>query len=193
MAITVKPIHQNPLSDDPALAAAGYTVPSEYNAGSAIEMATARLLGRVSADPGPAEELTAAQARAFLEIVYAALADVRSAATGSKILTAEVIESAAALVTLTDAATIGINWDAFLVAQVTVAGNRAFGNPTNVQVGTTRYVVVKGSDATARTISFGTNYKGDLPTGTVTSTSWLLIGLTGITTSHVVVTSCKAL
>lgn len=122
----------------------------------------------------------------------ATAAEVRSAAA-DKVITSDLLETASAVVTLTDATTIAVDWDTFLVAQVTMAGNRAFGNPTNLQIGTTRYVVVKGDSATARTVSFGTDYKGTLPTDTVTSTSWQLLGLTAIATGHVVVTSAKAL
>lgn len=126
------------------------------------------------------------------KVEKATAAEVR-AATPDKFISADLIESASEIVTLTDATTVAIDWDAFLVAQVTLGGNRTLGNPTNVQIGTTRYVVVKGSSTTARTISFGSNYKGTLPTDTVTSTSWLLIGLTGLTATHIVVTSAKAL
>ncbi|WP_173087390.1 hypothetical protein [Devosia sp. 1635] len=122
----------------------------------------------------------------------ATVAEVRSAAA-DKVLTAELISSAADLVTLTDTTTISVNWASFLVAQVTLGGNRTLANPTNVQTGTTRYILVKGSSTIARTLSFGTSYKGDLPADTVTTTAWLLIGLTAITSTHIVVTSCKAL
>lgn len=122
----------------------------------------------------------------------ATVAEVRSA-TADKVITAELIESAAALVTLTDATSIAVDWDAFFTAQVAVAGNRTFANPTNVQPGTYREIWVRGTDATPRTISFGSNYKGDLPTGTVTSTSWLLIGLKAYSATHITVTSAKAL
>lgn len=115
------------------------------------------------------------------------------AGTSNKVITADGIPAATALVTLTDAATVAIDWATFLVAQVAFTANRTLGNPSNVQVGTTRYIVVKSTSASGWTTSFASNFKGDLPTGTVTSTSWLMLGLTALTSSHIVVTSCKAL
>lgn len=199
MAIEIKPKFQSAIADDPAAEAAGMVTPSRFNQGSSLTLAVQRLLGRVQAaaeTEGEAQEIEILAGLVLtalgLGIDKASAANIRAAAA-DKVITADGIESALALVTLTDAATVAIDWDAFEVAQVTFAGNRTFGNPTNVQINRTRYVVIKGSDATERTISFGANYKGDLPTGTVTSTSWLLIGLTALASDHIVVTSCKAL
>lgn len=122
----------------------------------------------------------------------AAIGDVRSAAAG-KVLTADLLEAASAPVSLTDAATIAIDWDAFLFADVTVTANRAFGNPTNVQPGTSRTIVVKGSTSTMRTLSYPSNFKGALPVQTVNDTSWLLLVLTAYTTSHIVISYARAL
>lgn len=126
-------------------------------------------------------------------VTLATDAQVRAATAGLNVVTAANLNTASSPVALTDATTVAVNWGAFITAEVTLAGNRTLGNPTKVQTGTTRYIVVKGNNATERTISFAANYKGDLPTDTVSSTKWLLIGLTAYTTTHIIVTSCKAL
>jgi hypothetical protein len=89
----------------------------------------------------------------------ASVANIRSAAV-NRLLSAEHIETASAPVTLADAATIGVDWDAFIVGQVTMAADRTLGNPTNIQIGTWRTIVVQGNDAAERTLSFGSNYRG---------------------------------
>jgi len=121
----------------------------------------------------------------------ATVGEVRSA-TSNKILTADLIASAAAFVSLSDGASIAVDWNSFIVADVTMAGNRTLANPTNVQVGTTRYVLIKGSDGTSRTLSFGANYLGSLPTITdATSTRWYLLTLVAISASHIGVSSLR--
>ena len=126
-------------------------------------------------------------------VELATAAEIRSNATGDKALTAENIKDASAIVTLTDAATVSVDWSAFINADVTFTATRTLGNPTNVAVGTYRSIIVKGDGATERLISFASNYKGDLPTAAVTSTAWLQINLFAYTSTHIVVTSCKAL
>lgn len=126
-------------------------------------------------------------------IMLATVAAVRSATAGDLAITAELIAAACEPVVLADAPTIAVDWSEFLVAIVTFGGNRAFDNPTNVKPGSTRYICVKGDTAVLRTLAFAANYKGDLPIDTVSSTSWLMIGLTALAPDHIVVTSCKAL
>lgn len=196
MTITVPPIFQSSVTDNPTDTTAGKVTPSRWNQGSKIQMATARLIGRTTAGAGDAEEISVgnglALASGSLAADIATVANLR-AALANKVVTADLIESASAIVSLADATTIAIDWDAFIVADLTVTANRTFGNPTNVQVGTTRYIIVKGSSATARTLSFSSNFKGTLPTDTVTSTAYLLIGMTAYSATHIIVSSCKAL
>lgn len=89
-------------------------------------------------------------------------ADVRSAAAG-KVITTELLESAAALVALSDAAPVAVDWDAAINFSLTVTADRQLQNPTNVQVGTTRTITILGNNTTDRTITFGSNYK-NVPT-----------------------------
>lgn len=90
-------------------------------------------------------------------------AEVRSAAAGVLVMTVAQLESAAAIVTLTDAATVALDWDTGINFIVTLTANRVLGNPTNGQVGTWRTVRVAGNDATDRTLTFGANYTGAVP------------------------------
>jgi hypothetical protein len=140
----------------------------------------------------------AVPATAFANIVQAAAedalggvekatdAEIRSAAAGALAICAEDLESAAALVTLTDAATIDIDWDTFINAEVILAGNRAFGAPTNVQIGTTRSIFVT-TDGTVREASFHANYLGandtitDLDSDPDTRALITMVGLTSTT------------
>lgn len=86
-------------------------------------------------------------------------AEVR-AAVADKYLSADLMESASAFVSLVDATTISVDWDAFINGIVTITANRILGNPTNGQIGTWRAIRVIGNDATLRTLTFGANYTG---------------------------------
>lgn len=124
-------------------------------------------------------------------------AEVR-AATADKYVSADLIESASAVVALTDAATIAIDWDTFINGEVTLTANRTLGNPTNGQPGTWRTVMVKGdaasSPATNRTLIFGNQYRGEIPTlTTIDDQEWYLLMIYCVTTTHFTVSSKKAL
>ena len=84
---------------------------------------------------------------------------MRSAAAGGKILTADLIEGASALVAMTDGASIAFDWDAGLARTVTLEGNRTLANPTNGQPGTWRTVLITQDGTGSRTLSFGSQYK----------------------------------
>lgn len=91
-------------------------------------------------------------------------AQVRAATTGGFGIKPSHIETASATVALTDAATVAVDWDTGVNFTLTVTANRAIGNPTNGQPGTWRSILVQGNDATDRTITFGNQYGGDVPT-----------------------------
>jgi hypothetical protein len=61
--------------------------------------------------------------------------------------------------TLADGATI--NWDLSLgaMATVTLGGNRALANPTNLVAGASYILIVKQDGSGTRTLSFGSTYK----------------------------------
>ncbi|WP_129792563.1 hypothetical protein [Sphingosinicella sp. CPCC 101087] len=109
-------------------------------------------------------------------------------------VTAARIADALAWVALADGATIAVDWSAGITREISLAGNRTLGNPTNVVPGSTRLVLVKGNNATARSLAFGTNYRGDLPTiADATSTKWYLLTLVAYSSTHIVVVSVRAL
>lgn len=87
-------------------------------------------------------------------------AEIRAATAGAHAIMAEDLETAAALVTITDGATVTPDWDAFINGQLTMAGNRTLNVPTNLQIGTWRTIWIQGNDGTDRTISLGAGYLG---------------------------------
>jgi len=91
-------------------------------------------------------------------------AEIRASSLTYAGVSAAALASAAALVTLTDAATIAVDWSTFINSLLTITANRVLGNPTNPQPGTWRTILVQGNNATLRTLTFGTNYAGSLPT-----------------------------
>lgn len=117
------------------------------------------------------KQAASSSATGVLEI--ATTTEVRSAATGDKALTAQLIEESSAAVTLTDGASIAFDWDAGIYRTLTIAGSRTLSNPTNGQPGTWRYVRVLTSGA-SRSLTFSSNYKfaggTDFVISTTTST-----------------------
>lgn len=99
-------------------------------------------------------------------------AEIRAATTGAKAIMAEDLETAAAAVALTDAATIALDWDTGINFTVTLGGNRTLGNPTNGQPGTWRRVQVTQDGTGSRTLAYDTQYvfsAGVEPTLTTTA------------------------
>jgi len=87
--------------------------------------------------------------------------------TADRILTTDQVWSAAAEVTLTDAATIAVDMNTFINAVVTLAGNRAMGNPSNEKVGQTGVIRIVQDGTGTRTLSYGTDWEfagGSAPT-----------------------------
>jgi len=118
----------------------------------------------------------------------ASAANVRAAAA-NKVITADLLETASALVTLTDAATIALDWDTGINFDVTLTTDRVLGNPTNGQPGTWRTVLVK-SDGGPDTLTFGNQYGGTVPTITdVTTSQFYLLSIYCKTATQFLVTS----
>lgn len=111
-------------------------------------------------------------------LAAATAANVR-AAVANKVVTADLIETASASVTLTDGATVAVDWDSFIFGILTMAGNRTLGNPTNGQPGTYRTLFVSGNDGTSRQLAFDTAYVGndDAITAITSTTGRVLITL----------------
>lgn len=121
--------------------------------------------------------------------VYALTADVG--------LTADVLGSAFGGVALTDAATITFDWAAgyyrTLTATAAVGTSRALGNPTNVIPGSTRILYVVGGDTTARSLTFGTNFKNPPSITDLTTTKGYAISVFAVSATHLVPISVRAL
>ncbi len=121
--------------------------------------------------------------------------EIRSAAIGAHALQAADLETAAAYVALTETAgAVAVDWDTFSNGEVTVDQNTVISNPTNGQPGTFRQIYVLGNDATDRTITFGNQFLGELPTITnADSGRAYLLTIHCKTASHFVVSSKRAL
>ena len=124
-------------------------------------------------------------------VELATTAELRSTASGSKVVTTANVRAAMAPVTLTDAATVAVDWDTFFSSVLVLGGNRTLGNPSNGRPGTMKMLEVK-SDGSDRTLSFGSNYRGLTATITGINTGLgqrALIALYQETTggSHIVV------
>ena len=64
----------------------------------------------------------------------------------------------ASIATLTDAATIAVDWSAFYNAQVTITDDRTLGLPTNGQPGTWRSIDVIQDGTGGHVLSFASGY-----------------------------------
>lgn len=138
--------------------------------------------------------LTLANAAAVTALLDTASdANVRASAA-SKLFTTGLIESASALVTLTETAgAVAVDWDTFINGEVTVDQATVISNPTNGQPGTTRTIMVKGNNSTDRTITFGNQFLGEVPTITdCDSDRWYLLTIHCHTASHFVVSSKRS-
>ena len=93
---------------------------------------------------------------AFADIATAAIStagEFRSK-TASKLLSPAAAWDAAAVVTLTDQATIAMDLSGFLNAKVTLAGNRVLGPPSNAKVGQSGLIEVYQDAVGSRTLGY---------------------------------------
>ena len=79
--------------------------------------------------------------------------------TADRILTTDIVYTSAAEVTLTDAATITVDMNTFINAVVTLAGNRALGNPTNEKPGQSGHIRIVQDGTGTRTLTYGTDWE----------------------------------
>lgn len=121
-----------------------------------------------------APTLTAASEGEAGVVFQALTAEIWAAnAAAPNAIMAQDLETAAAPVALSDAATVAVDYDAGINFTLTVTANRTIGNPSNGQVGNIRTITVQGNNSTPRTISFDTQFLGDVPAITdITSTKW---------------------
>lgn len=111
------------------------------------------------------------------------------ALSGDAGITASRIADAAALPNGLDGGFFGVSfdWTAFISDYVILSGNRTLANPTGVIPGTTRAITFMGNSGTTRSLSFGSNYKGDLPTVGVTSTSYVTLFFYAVSANQILV------
>lgn len=81
------------------------------------------------------------------------------AGTLAEVLTAKTVWDAAAIVALTDAATIAVDMATGVHFSVTVAGNRTLGAPTNVKPGQSGLILVTQDATGGRTLVYNSVYK----------------------------------
>lgn len=95
------------------------------------------------------------------------------AATAARALSADKVWSAAAVVPLTDAATIALDMSTFFNGSVTLGGNRTLGNPTNPKVGQSGFIQITQDGTGSRTLAYASNYRyaGGIGTIPVLSTA----------------------
>lgn len=87
-------------------------------------------------------------------------------------------------VALEDAGTVAWDWTTAENFTLTVSGSRTLGNPSNPKPGQWRTINVAGNNASARTLSFDTQFSSGKPTLTdITSTKTYLIEVYCITTT----------
>ena len=141
------------------------------------------------------DDVDAAAARTTLAITSptpATDAEIR-ASTGSGPITSGAIATSSAAVTLTDAATVAVDWNTFIHASLTLTANRILGNPTNGKPGTSRTILVQTNSSTVRALSFGNQYLGTIPALTsLNNVRWWLITIFCVTTTHFVATAVIA-
>lgn len=107
---------------------------------------------------------------AFTFTAQATAAQYR-ANTAGLMLTTDKVWAAAAEVTLTDAATIAVDFSTFINAVVTLGGNRAMGNPTNEKAGQSGVIRIVQDGTGTRTLSYGTDWEFAGGTAPVLSTA----------------------
>lgn len=86
--------------------------------------------------------------------VKASGAELRALSNDAKFLTAKSVADAAALVTLTDAATVAVDLSAGTNFVLTLAGNRTLGAPTNAKPGTSGTILIKQDATGSRTLAY---------------------------------------
>ena len=98
--------------------------------------------------------------------LVASAADYR-AATTQKLLPADNVWSAAAFVTLTDAATVAVDFSAGFNFTLTIGGNRTLGNPSNMKAGQSGIIRIIQDGTGSRTLAYSSYWKfpnGNAPT-----------------------------
>lgn len=120
---------------------------------------------------------SAATKKAALSALKAAGSDLQTMTDDIKFLTSKAVADAAALVTLTDASTIAVDFAAGINFVVTLGGNRTLGAPSNAKPGTTGTILVKQDGTGSRTLAYNAAWVpfGSTPSLTTTASAVDLI------------------
>lgn len=118
------------------------------------------------------DDTDAATARTTLGLGTISTFDETTAAqfrsnTSGKALSTDKVWSAAAYVSLTDAATVAMDMSAGLNFKLTIGGNRTLGGPTNMKEGQTGVIVITQDGTGSRTLAYNAAWKfgnGTAPT-----------------------------
>lgn len=137
----------------------------------------------------------------FREMMSQLVANVGTAAqfqanTTGKHLTTDKVWSAAAEVTLTDAATIAVDMSTFINAKVTLGGNRTLGQPSSTKVGQSGFIRIIQDGTGSRTLAYHADWKfagGVDPTLTTTAAATDLLFYQVIATNVIYATLVKAI
>ncbi len=116
--------------------------------------------------------------------------------TADKVLDTDGVWASAAEVTLTDAATIAVDFSSFINGTVTLAGNRTLGAPTNLKVGQSGVIRIIQDATGSRTLAYHADWKfafGTDPTLTTTAAATDLLFYQVIATGFIYATLAKAL
>lgn len=143
---------------------AGWTmVPAIVNDGARRVQQVADWIGGTGAKPatgqfvGPAGFVATAAEASDLAVpvpVKSTGAKLRAGTDDADFLTAKTVTDAAALVALTDAATIAVDMATGVNFTVTLAGNRTLGAPANAKPGTSGTILIKQDAAGSRTLAY---------------------------------------
>jgi hypothetical protein len=128
---------------------AGFIMDLEYDGTQWI------LLNPLASAPSSTAEATVAEYRAN---------------TADRVLTTDIVWSAAATVALTDAATIAVDFSAGINFTVTLGGNRTLGQPSNQKVGQSGFIRIVQDGSGSKTLAYHADWKFAGGTDPVAST-----------------------
>lgn len=125
-------------------------------------------------------------------IEKATVAETQAMAAG-KAFTTDLLKTAVVPETLSYNASMALDWTTFIRYDLTMTGDGALGNPSNEEPNTARQIYVVGNNSTPRTLTFGNEFGGSVPTlADITSTKGYLLNIICIAASHFIVTAIDA-
>jgi hypothetical protein len=117
-------------------------------------------------------------------------------ATANLALSPAEVWTSAAEVTISDGASISVDWSTFINGIVTLGGNRTLANGTNAKPGQSGVIRVVQDGTGSRTLSFGTDYEfagGTAPTLSTAAAAQDLLFYYIISSSRVFISIAKAI